>query len=291
MMNMLERYDRQIKLDEIGKEGQEKLNNAKILIVGAGGLGCPAALYLAAAGMGTIGLIDHDLVDETNLHRQILYTEDDIGKTKAIAAKEALEKHNSQVHIEAMNLQLNLENVLDVIHEYEIVLDGTDNFQTKYLINDACVKADKPFIGASIYKYQGQLSVFNYHDGPTYRCLYPKHHYRDNSNCEETGVLGVLPGIMGTLQAAEALKVVLGIGTPLIGKLKILDTLTMQEQLITFERNTSAIEQIKNGPLQLEIAQCAIKETDLFYLDVRELFEQPQATNKRLLKIPLNQLD
>ncbi|WP_436515186.1 molybdopterin-synthase adenylyltransferase MoeB [Ekhidna sp. To15] len=284
------RYNRQIKLTEVGQEGQAKLQNAKVLIVGAGGLGCPAALYLAAAGVGTIGLIDHDLVDETNLHRQILFTEKDIGRPKAEAAKEALEQRNSDIAIRSYAHPLNLENVLELFADYDLILDGTDNFQTKYLINDGCIKAGKPFIGASIYRYQGQLSVFNYQNGPTYRCLYPTHHYKDNSNCEETGVLGVLPGIMGTMQAAEAVKIILQIGTSLSGKLKVIDTLTMQGQLISFGKNEKGVERVKSEPLALEIAKCSIKEIDRMYLDVREPFEQPKPDNQELLEIPLNQL-
>ncbi|MEP1034823.1 HesA/MoeB/ThiF family protein [Ekhidna sp.] len=284
------RYDRQIKLSEVGIEGQEKLQKASVLIVGAGGLGCPAALYLAVAGVGTIGLIDHDIVEETNLHRQVLFTEKDVGKSKVEAAKEVLIQHNSTIAIQAYNYRLDENSIFDLIRDYDIVLDGTDNFQTKYLINDACVKMDKPFVGASIYKYQGQLSVFNYKNGPTYRCLYPTHHYKDNNNCEETGVLGVLPGIIGTMQAAETLKIILSMGQPLSGKLKIIDTLTMQEQLIAFPLNKSLIKQVKDLPLKLETAICTIKDQDQLYLDVREPFEQPKPTNERVLEIPLGQL-
>lgn len=287
----LSRYDRQIKLAEIGVEGQVKLQRAKVLIVGTGGLGCPSALYLVAAGVGTIGLIDHDRVDETNLHRQILFTEKDIGKAKVEAAKEALLQRNSGTSIQAFNHSLGLDNAVELFTNYDLILDGTDNFQTKYLINDACVKTDKPFVGASIYKYQGQLAVFNYQSGPTYRCMYPTHHYKDNNNCEETGVLGVLPGIMGTLQAAEALKIILGIGSLLDGKLKIVDTLTMQEHLISFGKNEKEVDRVKNEPLALEIARCSFKEVDQLYLDVRDPFEQPRPDSERLLEIPLNQLN
>ncbi len=289
-MTDFSRYDRQIKLSEVGLEGQTKLQEARLLLVGAGGLGCPAAMYLTAAGVGAIGLIDHDVVDETNLHRQVLFSENDIGRNKAEAAKKALQLRNSEIAITAYAKPFDLDNAIELVSEYDLILDGTDNFQTKYLINDACVKADKLFVSASIYKYQGQLSVFNYQDGPTYRCLYPTHHYKDNSNCEDTGVLGVLPGIMGTMQATEALKVILGIGSLLSGKLKIVDTLAMEDQLITFQRNEEAIEDIKSQPLKLEEAICSISNDEHLYLDVRESFEQPRPTNKNLLEIPLNQL-
>ncbi|MEO9485738.1 MAG: HesA/MoeB/ThiF family protein [Ekhidna sp.] len=289
-MTDFSRYDRQIKLPEIGEAGQKKIQKARVLIVGAGGLGCPSAMYLAAAGVGTLGLVDHDIVDATNLHRQILFTEEDIGRNKAEAAKSALQKRNSSIAIKAYSKPFDIQNASSLVADYDLILDGTDNFQTKYLINDACMKADKPFVGASIYKYQGQLSVFNYHEGPSYRCLYPTHHYKDNSNCEETGVLGVLPGIMGTMQATEALKIILEIGTPLSGQLKIVDTLTMQDQLIKFLRNDQEIDRIKKEPLSLEEAICSISDQNHLYLDVREPFEQPRPSNKNLLVIPLNQL-
>lgn len=284
------RYDRQIKLSEVGEEGQKKLQKARVLIVGAGGLGCPAALYLGVAGIGTIGLIDHDLVDETNLHRQVLFTEKDIGKPKVEVAKGALVKRNSTIQIYAHHLRLDVNNISKVIEGYDLILDGTDNFQTKYLINDACVKAGKPFIGASIYKYQGQLSVFNYQNGPTYRCLYPTHHYKDNNNCEETGVIGVLPGIVGTMQAAEAIKTILGIGSSLSGILKLIDTLTMNEQSIKFNRQEEEIERVKKQPLQVEASTCTMKYGDRIYLDVREPFEQPRSSDDKVLEIPLNKL-
>lgn len=287
-MNHSARYDRQIKLAEIGEEGQKKLSIKKVLIVGVGGLGCPAAQYLAAAGVGRIGLLDHDVVDITNLHRQVLFSEEDIGKSKSEVAQLKLQRANSDIEIIAINDRLTEKNALELIGSYEIILDGTDNFQTKYLINDACVLKDKPFVGASIYKYQGQLSVFNYKGGPTYRCLYPDHHLKDNNNCEETGVLGVLPGILGTMQAAEVLKMILGIGTVLSGKLKIVDTLSSTEQQITFQKDPKQVELVKNRPLTAETIHCMLD--DKIYLDVREPFEQPRASNERVLVIPINQL-
>ncbi len=289
-MTDFSRYDRQIKLSEIGAEGQEKLHAAKILIIGVGGLGCPASMYLAAAGVGNIGLVDFDKVDDSNLHRQVLFIEDDLGKNKAEAAKDRLNRRNSHINVVAFNVPFGIDNAIELISKYDLILDGTDNFQTKYLINDACLKANKPFVGASIYKYQGQLSVFNYQNGPSYRCLYPNHHYKDSSNCEETGVLGVLPGILGTMQATEALKIILGVGTPLSGKVKIVDTLTMQDQLIQFQRKEDEINKIKNQPLELEQAICSLSEASHLYLDVREPFEQPRPCNDNLIEIPLSQL-
>lgn len=283
------KYSRQIQLPELGLQGQEKLNRAKVLIVGVGGLGCPVAQYLIAAGVGTIGLMDYDCVDVSNLHRQILFTQSDIGKPKAEAAKEALTRMNDEADIYTFTEGLTPKNALSIFPEYDLVIDGTDNFQSKYLINDACVKTDKPWVYASIYKYQGQLSVFNYKNGPTYRCLFPKISSKDIS-CEETGVIGVLPGILGTLQAAEALKIISGIGNVLSGKLKIVDTLTMQDQLIYFERNEDQITFVNERDLKLEATNCKLKSPDTIYLDVREPFEQPKPESENILHIPLNQL-
>jgi sulfur-carrier protein adenylyltransferase/sulfurtransferase len=283
------KYSRQIQLPELGVQGQEKLHQAKVLIVGVGGLGCPAAQYLAAAGVGTLGLMDYDRVEISNLHRQILFNVGDIGRPKAEVAKAALINMNNEAKIITFNDGLSLENALSVIAEFDLVIDGTDNFQSKYLINDACVKSGKPWVYASIYKYQGQLSVFNFKNGPTYRCLFPKSSSKDIS-CEETGVIGVLPGVLGTLQAAEAIKMILGIGDVLSGKLKIIDTLTMQDQLISFDKDESMISFIKERDLESEVINCKLKSSDKIYLDVREPFEQPKPVSENILYIPMNQL-
>ncbi|MFN1834477.1 molybdopterin-synthase adenylyltransferase MoeB [Balneola sp. MJW-20] len=285
-----DRYHRQIKLPEIGKSGQEKLNRASILIVGAGGLGCPAAQYLTAAGVGRIGLVDFDRVDLSNLHRQVLFSEADVGKPKAEAAKSRLKQVNSAVEIRAITEHFDKDNALRLVNEYDIILDGTDNFQTKYMINDACVLAGKPFVSASVYKYQGQVSVFNYQGGPSYRCLYPEHKLKDESSCEETGVLGVLPGILGTIQAAEAIKITLGIGKVLSGKLKVIDTFSGADQMISFTRNEEQIGFVKERGLIPEIVKCEIQDRSALYLDVREVHEQPQAINENVMRIPLNEL-
>jgi len=289
-MSDLDRYDRQIKLSEIGTAGQQRLQVASVLIVGVGGLGCPAAQYLTAAGVGRIGLLDHDTVDITNLHRQVLFTEKHIGKPKAGVARAVLTEQNPGISFTAYNERLNEKNAMEILKNYDIILDGTDNFQTKYLINDACVLLDKPFVGASIYKYQGQLSVFNYQGGPTYRCLYPQHHFKDNSNCEDIGVLGVLPGLMGVMQATEALKMVLGIGQVLTGKLKLIDTLTSEGHLIQFMRDERQVELVKNRPLELEQISCELGDMKKMYLDVREPYEEPQPGQTNIIQIPLNQL-
>lgn len=283
-----QRYSRQIKLPEVGMEGQKKLRKAKVLIVGMGGLGCPAAQYLAAAGVGTLGLIDHDSVDATNLHRQILYGTADIGKPKAEAAKEKLQLQNENIEVRTYNQGLTIENALEIITDFDIIVDGTDNFLSKYLINDACLLAGKSWVYASIYKYEGQLSVFNYQNGPSYRCLFPKIPQEDIS-CEATGVIGVLPGILGTYQATEVLKIILGIGQVLSGKLKIIHTLSMQEQMINFKRNEKRIEEVLQHDLRPETNHCQLKDGSKLYLDVREDHEQPKP-DQEVINIPMPQL-
>ena len=235
------RYDRQIKLNEVGVSGQEKLRNARALIVGVGGLGCPAAQYLAGAGIGRIGLMDHDKVSITNLHRQILYDENDIGNSKALVAKEKLQRLNGEIELVAIEEALTIDNAEKLFLQYDLILDGTDNFETKYLINDACILAGKPWIYASIYKNEGQLSVFNYENGPSYRCLFPKT-TQQNISCEATGVLGVVPGIIGMLQAMEALKIILGIGDVFSGKLKLSNLLSGSEQILKLQKKQEEIE-------------------------------------------------
>jgi adenylyltransferase/sulfurtransferase len=232
----INRYSRHIILSEIGMKGQEKLKQAKVLMVGAGGLGCPVLQYLAAAGVGTMGISDDDKVDETNLHRQVLFSTDDIGRNKAEVAKEKLSKYNPYIHLISHPLHLTSENALKIIYQYDLVIDGSDNFPTRYLVNDACVMLNKPLVFGSIFKFEGQVSVFNYKNGPTYRCLFPEPPV-SSPNCAEIGVLGVLPGIIGTLMANEALKIILGIGKILSGKLFVLDALNFQTQLISFEKN------------------------------------------------------
>lgn len=283
------RYSRQIKLPEVGIQGQEKLRQSKVLMVGLGGLGCPAAQYLTAAGVGTLGLMDHDRVDITNLHRQILYRESDIGLPKAEAARVALQKLNGEIAFVSYPEGLTLENAVEIFTRYDLVVDGTDNFQTKYLINDACVLAGKPWVYASIYKYEGQLSVFNYLGGPSYRCLFPKVPQTDIS-CEETGVIGILPGILGTFQAAEVLKILLGVGQVLSGQLKIIHTLTLQEQRFSFHRNEMQITAVRSRGLRLEAIFCRLADEEKMYLDVREPHEQPQPENQNIIKIPLSRL-
>ena len=285
----MSRYDRQIKLTEVGSEGQKKLRNAKVLIVGVGGLGCPAAMYLSGAGVGKIGLMDHDKVDMSNLHRQVLFQESDLGRSRAVVAKEQLEKQNSEVQFEVYEEPLTIENAENIINQYDVILDGTDNFETKYLINDACILTDKPWVFASIYKNEGQLSVFNFEDGPTYRCVFPKS-TRQNISCEATGVLGVLPGILGTLQAAEVLKIILGAGEVLSGKLKLINMMRASEQTIKINKRPQEVEKIRQNGIAPVYIDCDLKNKEQWYLDVREVFEQPKPKGKKVLSIPMGDL-
>lgn len=283
------RYERQIKLEEVGFSGQESLRNARVLIVGVGGLGCPAAQYLTGAGVGKIGLVDCDKVSISNLHRQVLYDEFDIGRPKVLVAKEKLQRLNREIELFALEEALTEENAERLFNRYDLIIDGTDNFETKYLINDACILTGKPWIYASIYKNEGQLSVFNYRRGPSYRCLFPKTTRQDVS-CEATGVLGVTPGILGMLQAVEALKIILNAGNVLSGKLKLMNILYGTEQLLNIQRRPEEIEKIKNqGILTVRIA-CELKDTDKTYLDVREAFEQPKVNSEKVIHIPLGKL-
>jgi len=233
----ISRYSRHIILSGIGMVGQEKLKQAKVLVIGAGGLGCPVLQYLVSAGAGVIGIADGDVVDETNLQRQILYSSEEVGKPKVEIAKQKLSLLNPFCKLRTFNCRLSSANALEIIKEYDFVIDGSDNFPTRYLMNDACVMLSKPFVSGSIFKFEGQVSVFNYKSGPTYRCLFPEPP-QNSPNCAEVGVLGVLPGMIGTMMANEALKIILGIGNILSGKLFVLDALNMQTQIISFEKNT-----------------------------------------------------
>ncbi|CUU02827.1 adenylyltransferase and sulfurtransferase [Candidatus Thermokryptus mobilis] len=223
------RYGRHLIIPEVGLEGQRKLKSASVLIVGAGGLGSPLAFYLTAAGVGRIGIVDFDVVDLSNLQRQIIHTTKDVGRSKLESAREKLKALNPNVKIETYEMRLTSENALDVIKNYDIVVDGTDNFPTRYLVNDACVFLKKPNVYGSIFRFEGQVSVFYADRGPCYRCLYKEPPPPGLvPSCAEGGVLGVLPGIIGTIQALETIKLILGIGEPLIGKLLLFDALKMK---------------------------------------------------------------
>jgi adenylyltransferase/sulfurtransferase len=224
-----ERYSRHVLIPEVGEAGQLRLLDAKVLLIGAGGLGSPAALYLAAAGVGTIGIIDADVVDRSNLQRQVVHTEDRIGMAKVDSAEVAMKGINPDVEVVKYTERLTSENVLDVIVGYDVIVDGTDNFPTRYLLNDASLVAGIPVVHGSIYQFEGSVTVYKPFEGPCYRCQYPEPPPPELApSCAEGGVLGVLPGVVGTLQATEAIKLVLGIGEPLIGRQLRYDALTME---------------------------------------------------------------
>ena len=223
------RYSRHLIMPEVGVAGQEKLKAARVLCVGAGGLGSPLALYLSAAGVGTLGLVDFDAVDFTNLHRQVIHHTGDVGKPKLVSAAEKIAAINPFVDVRAFNTRLTSENALTIFSEFDIIVDGTDNFPTRFLINDACVISGKPNVYGSIFRFEGQASVFAAGDGPCYRCLYPEPPPPGSvPSCAEGGVLGILPGLIGLIQATETIKLILGQGEPLIGRLLLVDALGMR---------------------------------------------------------------
>ncbi|MFC2125065.1 ThiF family adenylyltransferase [Bacteroidota bacterium] len=223
----LSRYQRHLAIPDIGYNGQARLKAASVLVVGAGGLGCPALLYLTASGIGKIGIVDHDIVESSNLQRQVLYQTNDIGKLKSPIVSERLNDLNPYVKIKSYTDKLQPSNVIEIFKGFDIIIDGTDNFETRYLINDACVVFGKPFVYGAISRFEGQFSVFNYKNGPTLRCLFPE---RGNSNnipsCEINGVMGILPGMIGTMQATETIKMITGIGKVASGRLITYDALT-----------------------------------------------------------------
>ena len=225
----VKRYSRHLIMPEVGVEGQEKLKKGSVLCIGAGGLGSPAALYLAAAGVGTIGIVDFDVVDFSNLQRQVIHGTSDVGRSKLASAKDRLLELNPHLTIETYETALSSKNALELFKPYDVILDGTDNFPTRYLTNDACVLLGKPNAYGSIFRFEGQASVFATKDGPCYRCLYPEPPPPGLvPSCAEGGVLGVLPGVVGTIQATEAIKLIMGIGEPLIGRFLIYDALRMK---------------------------------------------------------------
>lgn len=234
----LRRYGRHLVLSEVGIEGQRRLKNARILLVGAGGLGSPAALYLAAAGVGTLGLVDFDAVDITNLQRQIIHGTKDLGRPKLDSASDRIRDLNPNVHVEQFDTALTSDNALQIARGFDVVVDGTDNFPTRYLVNDTCVILGIPNAFGSVLRFEGQASVFATENGPCYRCLFRQPPPPGLvPSCAEAGVLGVLPGLVGTIQATEAIKLILGTGTPLIGRLLLIDALTMQFRTIELRRD------------------------------------------------------
>ncbi len=238
----IERYSRHLIMPEVGMEGQKRLKAARVLLVGTGGLGSPIAMYLAAAGVGTIGLVDFDTVDYSNLQRQIIHSTTSVGKSKLISAKASMEAINPEIDIVLHPVLLNSSNALDIISDYDIVCDGTDNYQTRYLVNDACVLLDKVNVYGSIYRFEGQASVFDASKGPCYRCLYSEPPPPGLvPSCSEGGVLGVLPGIIGTIQANEIIKLIINQGEPLVGRLLLLDALDMEFRELKLRKNPDCL--------------------------------------------------
>ncbi len=234
----IQRYSRHLILPEVGMEGQKKLKNAKVLLVGAGGLGAPLGLYLAAAGVGRIGLVDFDVVDVTNLQRQVIHTTADIGRKKLDSAAEKMTAINPSLRVDKHEVALTSENALDIIKDYDYVVDGTDNFPTRYLTNDACVLLKKPNVYGSIFRFEGQATIFATEGGPCYRCLYPEPPPPGLvPSCAEGGVLGILPGTIGLIQATETVKLILGVGQPLIGRLLLYDALGMKFRELKLRKN------------------------------------------------------
>ena len=302
----MNRYSRHIILSEIGVIGQDKLTNAKVLVVGAGGLGCPVLQYLAAAGIGTLGIIDFDSVEESNLQRQVLFGSSSLGQNKAIAAKTRLEDLNNTITINAYPYKLDYQNALELFNQYDILVDGSDNFETRYLVNDACIINNKPLVFGAIYKFEGQVSVFNYQNGPSYRCLFPNPAKKDYvPNCSEIGVLGVLPGIIGSMQANEVLKIVLGIGKVLNGKLLCYNALTSQISTLKINKSETEITKILKEQNSFHkkylVSNCDFESIEISiktildyekvqFIDVRELNELPKIENISITPIPLSEL-
>lgn len=292
-------YSRHLLLHEVGIIGQEKLKAAKVLVIGAGGLGCPVLQYLTAAGVGKIGIIDDDTVDRTNLQRQILYTLDSIGKNKAICAAERLSQLNPFVNFEAIPEKLTIENVIELFQRYDIIVDGSDNFPTRYLINDAAIITNRPVVFGSIHKFEGQVSVFNFESGPTYRCLYPIPPAPDEvPNCSEIGVLGVLPGIIGALQANEVLKMICQLGDVLSGKLLIYNALNAQQTVLNYTKSSDTITQLLDhydafcgvkSHTELTLQELKEQNIEHILLDVRT-YEEREEFHLGGIHIPLNEL-
>lgn len=303
----MDRYNRHIILSEIGQEGQIKISNARVLVIGAGGLGCPVLQYLAAAGVGTLGIIDFDAVEIHNLQRQILFGSSNVGQKKALAAKARLEDLNDQITIKAYPEALTYKNALELFKAYDIIVDGSDNFDTRYLVNDACILTKKPLVYGAIYKFEGQVSVFNYSEGPSYRCVFPeppKAH--EVPNCDTIGVLGVLPGIIGTMQANEVLKLILNIGNPLSGKLLFYNALSGNTHHLKIQRNNKVIQMVLDEAdsfiskeirvsCERDIKRISIEHLDFSdgyqFLDVRNRDELPKIEHPKVIQIPLNELE
>jgi molybdopterin/thiamine biosynthesis adenylyltransferase/rhodanese-related sulfurtransferase len=274
------RYSRHLIIPDVGMIGQKRLKNAKVLCVGAGGLGSPALLYLAAAGVGTLGIVDDDVVDESNLQRQVIHGQSDIGKPKAQSAKESVAEINPLVKVNLHQVRLDSTNVLDIFRDYDLIVDGTDNFATRYLVNDACVLLGKPYVWGSIYRFEGQVSVFWEEYGPNYRHLYPEPPPPGMvPSCAEGGVLGVLCASIGSVMVTEAIKLITGIGEPLVGRLMIYDALEMSYRTVKVRRDPSApaitelIDYDAFCGAVSEEASDAVKESTISVKELKDLLD------------------
>jgi adenylyltransferase/sulfurtransferase len=293
---MSARYQGHLALPGVGADGQARLAAASVLCVGTGGLGSPAALYLAAAGIGRLGLVDGDVVDETNLHRQILYRSADVGASKVATAAHALRALNPEIEVVEHAHRLTTSNVADVLAGYDVIVDGTDNFPTRYLVNDACVRLGKPDVWASIYRFEGQAAVWDARRGPCYRCLFPAIPPDDEiPACSEAGVLGVLPGVLGSVQATEAIKLVLGIGEPLIGRLLTFDALGLAWRELKLGKDPDCpvcgTGVLDDEPVGIEATELAERLEEVALLDIREPHEWEISGLEGALRIPMGELD
>ncbi len=304
----ISRYQRHLSLEGFGPEAQAKLKAGRVLVIGAGGLGCPALLYLAAAGVGKITVIDADVVEVSNLQRQVLYATEDAGQPKAEAAARRLRALNPLIEIEPIAARFNRDDALDLVAAHDVVIDGSDNFTTRYLANDACVIADRPLVYGAIHGYEGQVSVFNWHGGPTYRCLFPEPPTAGAvPNCAEAGVIGVLPGLIGTMQATDAIKLITGIGEPLSGRLFLWDALSMKTRTVRFATDPS-VRTLRELPPEgygetcaradgqpvadeITIAELRPRVRVMQLIDVREDWERRLGSIEPSVHVPLRVLE
>ena len=302
-MEQSKRYSRQIALSEIGSLGQQKLQNAKVLVIGAGGLGCPVLQILAASGVGTLGIVDGDLVEETNLHRQLLYSIDDCGQNKVDVAAKAIQNSNAGIKTNVYPEFINESNINAIAKDYDILVDCTDTIAVRYLINDTSAYLNKPMVYASIHKFEGQISVFNYQEGPSYRCLFPEKESAPIPNCVTTGVLGVIPNTLGMLQATEVMKIILGIGSILSGRLLIYNALEISFNEIEFNKSLNQFEIGFEKGKQLALnkkqkyelnktsflEKCSLK--NYIVIDLRENQELPKLKYKSVINIPFSEIE
>lgn len=287
-----ERYSRHLMLPEIGIAGQEKLKAARVLVVGAGGLGSPASLYLAAAGVGTLGIVDHDRVDLSNLQRQLLFDTASVGTAKALSAQTRLTALNTEIRVIAHDLELRADNALSLLGDYDVILDGSDRLSTRYLVNDACVLLKRPLVSAAIHRFEGQAMTYVPGAAPCYRCLFPQAEEAIVPNCATAGVLGVLPGMLGTVQAAEAIKLILHLGSPLTGRLLTFDALSMQWREFRFARRADcAVCGTRPTITSLQTTASVLPRPDQRWSprQLRERLDQAAAANSALALIDVRE--